>query len=51
MILDRLKCNTRLAEVDKLLQSSQKKYKNNNLRVDTKLTDTKCLIYIYRKLH
>ena len=28
-----------------------KKYKNNKLRVDVKLTDTECLIYLYRKLH
>ena len=28
-----------------------KKYKNKQLRIDVKLTDTECLIYLFRKLH
>ena len=51
MILARLKWNTKLVEVDEFVTKSSKKYKNNDLRVDVKLTDTECLIYLYRKLH
>jgi len=51
MILARLKLNTKLVEVDEFVTKFSKKYKNNNLRVDVKLTDTECLIYLYRKLH
>jgi len=51
MILARLKLNTKLVEVDEFVTKFSKKYKNNDLRVDVKLTDTECLIYLYRKLH
>ena len=51
MILARLKWNTKLVEVDKFVTKFKKKYKNNDLRIDLKLTDTECLIYLYRKLH
>ena len=51
MILARLKWNTKLVEVDEFVTKFSKKYKNNNLRVDVKLTDTECLIYLYRRLH
>ena len=51
MILARLKWNTKLVEVDEFVTKFLKKYKNNNLRVDVKLTDTECLIYLYRRLH
>ena len=40
-----------LVEVDEFVTKFSKKYKNNDLRVDVKLTDTECLIYLYRKLH
>ena len=51
MILARLKWNTKLVEVDKFVTKFRKKYKNDNLRIDVKLTDTECLICLYRKLH
>ena len=51
MILARLKWNTKLVEVNEFVTKVSKKYKNNNLRVDVKLTDTECLIYLYRRLH
>ena len=51
MILARLKWNTKLVEVDEFVTKFSKKYINNNLRVDVKLTDTECLIYLYRRLH
>jgi len=37
--------------VDKFVTKFRKKNKNNDLRIDVKLTDTECLIYLYRKLH
>ena len=51
MILARLKWNTRLVEVDEFITKFKKKYKNKQLRIDVKLTDTECLIYFFRKLH
>jgi hypothetical protein len=51
MILARLKWNIKLVEVDKFVTKFRTKYKNDNLRIDVKLTDTECLIYLYRKLH
>ena len=51
MILARLKWNTKLVEVDKFVTKFRTKYKNDDLRIDVKLTDTECLIYLYRKLH
>ncbi len=51
MILARLKWNTPLYKVDEFVSKFQKKYKNKKLRMDIKLTDTECLIYIFKKLH
>ena len=31
--------------------SGHNKFKNKQLRIDVKLTDTECLIYLFRKLH
>ena len=50
MILARLKWKTPLYKVDQCITKFKKKYKNIRLRVDLKLTDTDCLIYIFRKL-
>ncbi len=50
MILAKLKWNTPLYKVDEFVTKFSKKY-NNNLRVDIKLTDTECLIYLFRKFH
>tara|TARA_X000001036_G_C20004813_1_gene531935 strand:- start:77 stop:232 length:156 start_codon:yes stop_codon:yes gene_type:complete len=51
MILVRLKWNTLLVEVDEFVTKFTKKYKNKKLRIDVKLTDTQCLIYIFRRLN
>ena len=51
MILVRLKFNTKLVEVDKFVTKFRRKYKNNDLRIEVKLTDTECLVYLYRRLH
>ena len=51
MILAKLKWNTPLYKVDEFVTKFSKKYNNNNLRVDIKLTDTECLIYLFRKFH
>jgi hypothetical protein len=51
MILAKLKWNTPLYKVDEFVTKFSKKYNNNNLRVDIKLIDTECLIYLFRKFH
>ena len=51
MILVRLKWNTRLVEVDEFVTKFMNKYKNRKLRIDVKLTDTECLIYMFRRLN
>lgn len=51
MILARLKWNTPLYKVDQFVTIFRKKYKNNRLRIDVKLTDTECLIYFFKRLH
>jgi|TARA_X000001036_G_C20471494_1_gene721739 hypothetical protein len=51
MILARLKWNTPLYKVDEFITKFKKDYKNKRLRADVKLTDTECLIYIFRKLN
>ena len=51
MILVRLEWNTLLVEVDEFVTKFTKKYKNKKLRIDVKLTDTQCLIYIFRRLN
>ena len=49
MILARLKWNTRLVDVDEFITKFTNKYKNKKLRIDVKLTDTECLIYMFRR--
>ena len=49
MILVRLKWNTRLVDVDEFINKFTNKYKNKKLRIDVKLTDTECLIYMFRR--
>ena len=51
MILARLKWNTPLYKVDEFVTKFRKKYKKKQLRIDIKLTDTECFIYMFRKLH
>ena len=51
MILARLKWNTPLYKVDEFVTRFRKKFKNKRLRIDVKLTDTECLIYLFRKLN
>ena len=51
MILARLKWNTTLYKVDEFVTRFMNKYRNKKLRIDVKLTDTECLIYIFRRLN
>ena len=51
MIIAKLNCNTPLYKVDEFVTKFRKKYKNKRLRIDVKLTDTECLVYMFRKLH
>ncbi len=51
MILARLKWNTPLYKVDEFVTKFKKKFTNKRLRIDVKLTDTECLIFMFRKLH
>ena len=51
MILARLHWNTPLYKVDEFVTKFRKKYKNKRLRIDVKLTNTECLIYLFKKLH
>ena len=51
MILARLKWNTPLYKVDEFVTKFRNKFKNKRLRIDVKLTDTECLIYLFRKLN
>ena len=51
MILARLKWNTPLYKVDEFVTRFRNKYKNDKVRIDVKLTDTGCLIYLFKKLN
>tara|TARA_B100000989_G_scaffold296980_1_gene281481 strand:+ start:276 stop:431 length:156 start_codon:yes stop_codon:yes gene_type:complete len=51
MILARLKRDTRLVDVDEFVTKFTSKYKNKKLRIDVKLTDTECLIYMFKNLN
>ncbi len=51
MILIRLKWNTPLYKVDEFVAKFRDKYRNKQLRIDVKLTNTECLVYMFRKLH
>ena len=51
MILARLKWNTPLHKVDEFITKFKKKYKNQQLRINIKLTSNECLIYMFRKMN
>ena len=51
MILARLKWNTPLYKVDEFVTKFRNKYKNKQVRIDVKLTDTECLIYLFKKFN
>ena len=51
MILARLKWNTRLVEVDEFVIKFRNKYKNDKVRIDVKLTNTECFIYLFKKFN
>ena len=51
MLLVRLKLNTPLYKVDEFITKFKKKYKNKKLRVDVKLSDSDCLIFLYKRLN
>ena len=51
MIIARLEWNTPLYKVDEFVTKFKKKYKNKKLRVDVKLSDSDCLIFLYKQLN
>ena len=51
MILARLKWNTPLYKVDEFVTKFRNKFKNKNIRIDVKLTQNECFVYLFRKLH
>ncbi len=51
MIIAKLKWNTPLYKVDEFVTKFRDRYKNKQVKIDVKLTDTECLIYMFRKLH
>lgn len=51
MIIARLKWNTPLYKVDEFVTKFRNKYKNKQIRIDIKLTQTECFIYLFRRLH
>ena len=51
MILARLKWNTPLYKVDEFVTKFRNKPKNKQFDIEVKLTDTECLICLFKKLH
>ena len=51
MILAKLKWNTPLYKVDEFVTKFRDRYKNKQVRIDVKLTDTECLIYLFKKFN
>ena len=51
MILARLKWNTPLYKVDEFVTKFRDRYKNKQVRIDVKLTDTECFIYLFKKFN
>ena len=51
MILVKLEWNTPLYKVDEFVTKFKKKYKNKRLRVDVKLSDNDCIIFLYKQLN
>ena len=51
MILARLKWNTPLYKVDEFVTKFRDRYKNKQVKIDIKLTDTECLIYLFKKFN
>ena len=51
MILARLKWNTPLYKVDEFVTKFRDRYKNKYVKIDVKLTDTECLIYLFKKFN
>ena len=51
MILARLKWNTPLYKVDEFVTKFRNQYKNKQVGIDVKLTDTGCLIYLFKKFN
>ena len=51
MILARLKWNRPLYKVDEFVTKFRDRYKNKQVRIDVKLTDTECLIYLFKKFN
>ena len=51
MILARLKWNTPLYKVDEFVTKFRDRYKNKQVKIDVKLTDTECFIYLFKQFN
>ena len=51
MIIAKLNRNIKLYEVDEFVTKFRNKVTNKNFKNDVKLTNTKCLIYLFKSLH
>ncbi len=51
MIIAKFNKNIKLCEVDEFVTMFTKKFKNKDLEIDVKLTDTECLIYFCKKFN
>tara|TARA_B100001741_G_scaffold298742_1_gene284534 strand:- start:285 stop:440 length:156 start_codon:yes stop_codon:yes gene_type:complete len=51
MIIAKLKWNTPLYKVDEFVTKFRNKLKNKQFDLEVKLTDTECLIYLFKKFH
>ena len=51
MIIAKLKWNIPLYKVDEFVTKFKNKAKNKLLKIDVKLTDTECLIYLIKKIN
>ncbi len=51
MIIAKFNWNTPLYKIDEFVNKFRDKYKNKQIRINIKLTKTKCFIYLFRNLH
>ena len=49
MIIAKLKWNTPLYKVDEFVTKFREKNNNKEFDIDIKLTDTMCLVYLFKK--
>jgi hypothetical protein len=51
MIIAKLKWSTPLYKVDQFVTKFRDRYKNKQVKIDVKLTDTECLIYLFKNFN